>query len=98
MALHRHGNPDIPINRKPPSMHQTCLCRISALSGIAAPVVLAIVAGILGVIQAGYNPVTQLMAIISRKQRITRRARPFSSSPEYKIYHVEVVLYNKYSI
>ena len=43
-------------------MHQTSLCRISALSGIAAPIVLGIVAGILGVIQAGYNPVTQLMS------------------------------------
>jgi hypothetical membrane protein len=43
-------------------MHQTSLCRISALSGIAAPVVLAIVAGSLGVIQSGYDPVTQLMS------------------------------------
>jgi hypothetical membrane protein len=43
-------------------MHQTSLCRISALSGIAAPVVLAVVTGTLGAIQTGYNPVSQLMS------------------------------------
>jgi hypothetical membrane protein len=43
-------------------MHQTSLCRISALAGMAAPVVLAVVAGTLGAVQTGYNPVTQLIS------------------------------------
>lgn len=38
------------------------LCRLSAISGIAAPVVFAAVAGILGAIQTGYDPVTQLIS------------------------------------
>jgi hypothetical membrane protein len=58
------GNPDISVNRKTPRMHQTtsCLCRVSAISGIAAPVVLALTAGILGAIQPDYDPVTQLIS------------------------------------
>lgn len=45
-------------------MHQlpSCVCRLSAISGMAAPVVLAIVAGTLGAIQTGYNPFTQLIS------------------------------------
>ena len=42
--------------------YSSCLCRLSAISGIAAPVVFALVAGILGVIQTGYDPVTQLIS------------------------------------